>query len=283
MSGRVMVIAEPGCTAEGGHNTTLRLIEAAAAAGADCFKAQYVSDPAQLVARRRVPAKYLEPYGWLAYPMEWHAEFRDKANELGMLYGCSTVLPADVAALAPYVDLFKLSSFEALARDMLDAHEDQGGHLIISTGMLEAEQVAWLDRWRQGGNNTRRRVDLLHACSSYPAPLDELNLRVLGQPWCDGLSDHSRKLTAGAIAVSLGARVIETHLRMDDCREDNPDYPVAFTPEEFGMYVAGIREIELQTSADIGVRFVGCEEVLGDGQKRQMPSEAEMARYRIQG
>jgi len=188
------------------------------------------------------------------------------------------VLPADVAALAPYVDLFKLPSFEALARDMLDAHEDQGGHLIISTGMLDAEQVAWLDRWRKGGNNTRRRVDLLHACSSYPAPLEDMNLRVLEQPWCDGLSDHSRRVLTGAFAAKLGARVIETHMRLTDCNTSNLDCETAFEPVDFACYVQGIRNAHLLAEADW---TGGAQPMLGDGLKRPMLSEAEMAQYRV--
>ena len=271
---KVLVIAEPGCSHEGDHATILRLIESAAEAGADVFKNQFCSDPAKLVERRRVPAKYLEPYGWLAYPIEWHAEFRDKAHALGMQYGCSTVLPADVAALAPYVDLFKLPSFEALARDMLDAHEDQGGHLIISTGMLDAEQVAWLDRWRKGGNNVNRRVDLLHCTSAYPCPPESLNLRVLEQPWCDGLSDHSHDLDVGVMAAQLGARIIEAHLRLDDCKPENPDFATAFDPEDFAAYVSNIRQSETAIlTPDL--------EALGDGVKRIQECEKNMSAYRV--
>lgn len=282
----VTVIAEPGATHEGDHDTILRLIEAAAEAGADVFKNQYCSDPERLIQRRTArlePAeaeafrtKYLPFYSWLAYPLEWHAEFRAYCHERGLKYGCSTVLPEDVAELKPFVDLFKIPSFEALSRDLLDAHEDAGGHLIISTGMLDEDQVRWLDAWRRRGRNVGRTVSLLHCVTSYPCPAQELNLRTLEYPWCDGLSDHSRHTGVGGVAVKRGAKVIEAHLRLDDCSPDNPDYATAFTPSGFALYVQNIR------SAEAGEFYASDEDVmLGDGVKRPMEAEAEMAQYRV--
>jgi sialic acid synthase SpsE len=178
-----------------------------------------------------------------------------------------------VAAVHPFVDFHKLSSFEAMDRAMLDAHEDVGGRLIISTGMCDEADVAFLDGWRKRGRNVTRRVDLLHATSAYPAPLESLNLKALEQPWCDGLSDHSRDTRTGAWAAALGAKVIEVHLRLDDTDSANPDYAAALSPEEFKTYVDGARW-------PLTVRYQD-EAVIGDGRKRLQESEAAMSAYRV--
>jgi sialic acid synthase SpsE len=149
--------------------------------------------------------------------------------------------------------------------------------------MLTAEDVRFLDGWRKRGNNISRRVDLLHCTSAYPAPLEDMNLQVVAQAWCDGLSDHSRDPRVAALAVQLGARVLEAHLRLDSCSPDNPDYSTALTPKEFETFV-------LATEGD---DWACCEEhpyhltdelralMLGDGVKRPMPSEAAMSQYRV--
>jgi N,N'-diacetyllegionaminate synthase len=109
-------------------------------------------------------------------------------------------------------------------------------------------------------------ADLLHCVSSYPAPIDQINLAVLRQGWCSGLSDHSRDLDMGMMAVCAGAKVVETHFRLYDCDPVNPDYPVAFDPGELAMYVGKIRKAE---------------RALGDGVKRVQPSEEWALPYRV--
>lgn len=120
-------------------------------------------------------------------------------------------------------------------------------------------------------------MDLLHCTSAYPCPLEDLHLRVLSQPWCDGLSDHSRHVAVGGVAVLQGAKVIEAHLRLDRCSPDNPDYQAAFEPAEFSAYVRNIRRAAegwLEQSPDT-------ERMLGDRVKRQQVSEQAMSAYRV--
>lgn len=272
------IVAEPGCTAESDFDRYMALIDAAAEAGASCFKNQYVSNPAKLCERRSAH-DYLVPYGWLAYPLFWHREFAARCRALGMEYACSTVLPEDVGLLRRLVDgdrevidWLKVPSFEAMKRDMWDAHEDALGRLVISTGMCNQAEVKALDSWRRRGHNIHRRVDLLHCVSAYPAPREDMNLRVIRHAWCDGFSDHSREVLTGARAVQQGARILEVHVRLDECDPNNPDFGTALTFKEFAEYVAAARNPD-SVPED--------EALLGDGVKRPMKSEDEMAKYRV--
>lgn len=255
--GRTFVVAEAGCVHEGSLETMLRLIEAAHAAGCDAFKNQYLGNPEEV--RRRRKSDYAS-YDWLNYPLEWHVICRERCNSLGMQYGCSTNLAEDLAKVAPYVQFHKRPSFENNDMEWLAAAKESGQLFMVSAGMLEREGLLRLIE------QVDEEGDILHCTSSYPAPIDSLNLRAIQYYGLDGFSDHSRNLRAGAAAVGVGARIVEAHLRLEDTDERNPDHAVAFTPEQFECYVWHLREAEA---------------MLGDGVKRIHESEAPMLRYRI--
>ncbi len=290
---RTLVIAEPGCTGEGHFDAMLHLLEVARASGADVWKPQWVSSAARHLERRSARLnpdekaafyqKYERPYSWLQWPAEWHQTFQSRCHELGMQYACSVCLPEDVAIVAPFVDYLKISSFEAqdvdLVREALLAmygndRDDSGvyvANVIVSTGM--SNEITDWRIWEDGRCREPRFV--LHCVSAYPAPLDQMNLGVIsgngrhfGESSFSGLSDHSRNLVTGAVAVGAGATVIEAHYRLTECDLDNPDYVVSFTPEEFTEYIANIRQAEL---------------MMGNGIKQIQPCEREMARYQVSG
>lgn len=254
---RVFVIAEPGCTHEGSLDTMLRLIDAAHAAGCDAFKNQYLGNPDEV--RRRRHSDYTS-YDWLHYPLEWHAICRERCNALGMQYGCSTNLAEDVATVNPYVQFHKRPSFENNDHEWLDAAKRTGKRFMVSAGMLDHEGLIQLI------DDVDPFGEILHCTSSYPTPIQHMNLGVIDAYSLDGLSDHSHHFLTGAIAVALGASVIEAHLRLEDTPESNPDYWTAFAPRAFAFYVGKIREAEL---------------LLGDGNKHLEPAEGPMLRYKV--
>lgn len=281
-----MVLAEPGATHDGRYDTMLRLIRAASVAGADVFKGQWTSSAQAMCERRHAP-EYLADYLKIQYPLEWHREFRAEASRVGLQYGCSVYLPGDPTLVAPFVDYLKLSSFEiddaVLYREALLAkaarkieYEEMvtGVHempLIVSTGMQKTTMEREWRVWDHKKCYAPQAV--LHCCSCYPAPLSALNLSLCsgngrddGEPRYAGLSDHSRDVRVGGWAVACGARIIETHFRLDDCDPSNKDYAVSFTPAELAVYVRNIRD---------------CEIALGDGVKRIHESEKPMLKYRV--
>jgi sialic acid synthase SpsE len=195
---------------------------------------------------------YERAYGWLKWPVEWHALFRAECQALGMQYACSVYLPEDVATVAAFVDYLKISSFESDETAMQVAAQAFYAKVIVSLGMGS-----------QGGCAGAHR---LHCCSSYPAPLGDTNLSLLRDDSFSGISDHSRDLDMGMMAVCAGARIIETHYRLYDCDPENPDYAVAFDPGEFAEYILKIRKAE---------------RVMGDGVRRVQPSERAMLRYKV--
>ena len=146
-----------------------------------------------------------------------------------------------------------------------------GKPLILSTGASGEDDISWaVDTYRAEGG---RDLCLMQCTASYPAPQDNLNLRAV--PWlkrrfgaATGLSDHSRDpSTAPTAAVALGARVIEKHFTLDN-NLPGPDHSFALEPDELNKLVHGVRLAE---------------QSLGDGVKRVLAEEHELAAYARRG
>jgi sialic acid synthase SpsE len=125
---------------------------------------------------------------------------------------------------------------------------------------------------------------LLHCITSYPAPEEEYNLRVLeslravfGVPV--GISDHSLDpVLVPALSVASGGCIVEKHFTLS--RTDGGlDDPIALTPRDFGLMAAAVRKIEgiepEEAIASIADNFGSerVERVLGTGIKALAPSE----------
>ena len=271
---KTLVIAEPGCTHEGRKDLLVRLLETAHACGADAWKPQWTSDAVAMCERRHIGldhpkrAYYEHAYRWLQFPLEWHAEFRQRCHDLGLQYACTVFLPQDVITIDPFVDAHKVASFEATDGLMRQAHEtlNHQKEVWVSHGMQHEERSWNRPSWGS------IRVRHFHCVSAYPAPLSELHLSVIHcvnddeSPNFDGYSDHSRHVRMGAYAVAAGAVRVETHYRLHACRPENPDYGVAFTPGEFAEYIRYIREADL---------------ALGDPRKHIQSCEHAMLPYRV--
>lgn len=254
----VTVIAEPGCTPEGDIGCYVELIHAAADAGADVFKAQWVSDP-ELLARRRNAGDYGRFYRWISFPLQWHEQFAALCKTRGIAYACTSYLAKDVWVVDPYVSLHKVSSFEADDSGLVRTALATGKPVLLSTGQMDEGQL-WCSSRVQG-------LEVLHCVSAYPTPADEANIGAVRTYSMAGYSDHTTHPLAGALAVAMGAKYVEAHLRMAKTDPKNPDFAAAMDPTQFAAYVQNIRDAT---------------RLLGDGKKRIMPSEQPMTAYRVQ-
>lgn len=287
--GDTYVIAEIGSCHDGKLHQGLRLVEAAAVAGANAVKAQYWSNPDQLAERRRATPAYREIYRRYAVDLLAIRMWSDHAQMYGLDFMCTTYLPQDVAAIAPFVRHFKVASFEAEALDLLMAHLSPmhaapTKALFVSTGMGGRIPHVFLRAFNAigpGDNITfGPRLVVLRCVSAYPAPVRDLQLRrfhpslINDGPWRpDGLSDHTDPALTwtGALAVAAGARYIEAHLRLRETNPDNPDAPHAMLPEQFEDYVKHIRFAEACVGTEMTAAIDGA----------VLESEQAMAAFRV--
>lgn len=250
MPTRAFVIAEVAACHDGDLTHAIKLVDLAADIGADAVKFQYLSNAQRLCDRRNAPT-YLASYKLLELPRAWLDVLSARCARLGIEFMATCYLEEDIATIEPYVQRFKVASFENQDHLFINAHRPYGKPIIVSCGM---------------GGDPPYDTHRLICTSAYPAPVEEMNLRRLHSGEYEGLSDHTTHPWTGALAVAAGAQIIEFHLRLNETSPANADYHVARPPRAAADYVANIRLAEA---------------MMGDGLRRVAPSEGPMLRYRV--
>ncbi|MFQ5638717.1 MAG: N-acetylneuraminate synthase family protein [bacterium] len=147
------------------------------------------------------------------------------AHGLGLRFSCTPFYLEAVALLQPYVDDYKIASYELLWRDLLAACARTGKPVVLSTGMATlAEVQSGVDVLVENGCRT---ITLLHCSSVYPvkpqnsnlAAIETLRTRIVAAPSCTlrfGWSDHSVSKAVIFRAVhKWRASMIEFHLDLE--------------------------------------------------------------------
>jgi len=244
------VIAEVSANHLGRIDRALETIEAAAKCGADAIKIQtYTADtitidhdgPGFVIEGGLWDGRSLyELYQEAQTPFEWHAELFAKAKELGVPLFST---PFDHTAVDLLQDLdapaYKIASFEVTDLPLIARVAQTGKPMIMSTGMANLAEIH--NAVRTARENGVGGLAILHCLSSYPAPMDQADLRTvphIGEAFgaIPGLSDHTPGTACSVAAVALGARVIEKHFTLS--RDDGgPDSAFSLEPDEFTRLV----------------------------------------------
>jgi pseudaminic acid synthase len=252
------VIAEVSANHNGSIEQASRIIEAAAAAGADAVKLQtYRPDTITLESDRecfRISGNTLwdgrtlyDLYAEAYMPWEWQPELMRLANGLGIDCFSSAFDPAAVDFLESLgVPVHKVASFEIVDIPLIRKMASTGKPLIISTGMATlAEVEEAVSAAREAG---ALQIALLKCTSAYPAPPGEMNLRTIphmGEAFQVpvGLSDHTLGIAVPMAAVALGACIVEKHVTLSRS-EPGPDSAFSLEPAELKAMVEAIRVAE---------------------------------------
>lgn len=269
----MFVVAEAGSNHNSKLSLALELIDTAAAAGADAVKFQTFTAKT-LYPRSAGTSDYLgsatpiyDIIAAMEMPLEWLATLRDRARAHGLAFISSPFYEGAVEVLAPYVDAYKIASYELTHVPLLEAVAGAGKPVILSTGAstLEETRTAVAELRRCGCKD----LVVLQCTAAYPTPLDAANVRAVATLAAEldvlsGLSDHTRDPTAAPMAATaLGAVMIEKHFTMDNDLP-GPDHGFAVEPEELARLVQSIRRAEA---------------VLGSGRKEVLPVENELRQF----
>ena len=247
------VIAEIGSAWMFGPSPSVKMLDAVSIAkecGADAIKFQWVSNPRKMEQRRHVPSG---SYDILAWPILWLHPVAELADELGIELMCTVFLKEDVETLNPYVKRWKVASLECEDEELLDALEDTGKSIIISSGAMTFAMIPPLVK-----------SSILHCTAAYPAPIDQLNLKAIRL--AGGYSDHSCNVLTGAIAVACGAYIVEVHFQLFNTPKDNPDFNHSLYPQQLTEYISNIRQAE---------------HMLGDGIKKVEKCEEWALKHKV--
>lgn len=251
---RPMIIAEMS----GNHNGTLegalRIIQIAAASGADAIKLQtyrpdtltidcnrpefFINDPNSLWHGRRLWDLYSEAYT----PWEWHKSIFEAARAEGLVCISSAFDSSSLEFLVSLgVDAIKIASFELVHIPLIEAAAKSGKPLLISTGMANALEID--EAVAAMRSNDCTRFILLKCTSAYPSEENDANIlsmQDLGIRYgCNvGLSDHTLRPFSAFAATALGAVVIEKHFTLSRA-EGGVDSAFSIEPSELRTLVDG--------------------------------------------
>lgn len=251
------IVAEMSANHNMDFQKAKEIIKAAADAGVDAVKIQtYTPDTitidckddcfiveSQLWKGMNLYELYQKAYT----PWEWQKELMEYANSLKLDFFSS---PFDLTSIDFLEELnvpaYKVASFEINDIPFIRKIAKTGKPVIISTGIAHLEDIDLAVRTcREAGNH---QVILLKCVSAYPAPFEQMNLKVIPNMsdtfgCLSGLSDHSLGDETAVASVALGAKVVEKHLTLDR-KDGGVDSAFSMEPEEFAVMVRKIRNVE---------------------------------------
>lgn len=299
-----LIIAEIGTSHEGSKQKAFELIDAAAASGADAIKFQWVyADEIlhPLTGTVKLPTGNIPLYDrfrQLECSKAFYEEMQAYVHSKGCKFCCS---PFGIRSLRELLeinpDIVKIASPELnhypmleYLRDYRAKQKDEGKMpvpVILSSGVSKIRDIEKaIDILGTDG------VSLLHCITSYPAPEEEYNLRLITNLSsvfgieC-GVSDHSMDpILVPSVSVACGGKIVEKHITLSRSTEGLDD-PVALEPEQFALMCHVIHQTEAcmrhygnetgykkaldQLSEQYGMEKVL--KVVGNGIKKLAPAE----------
>jgi N-acetylneuraminate synthase len=260
---RTYIIGEIGINHQGDLSIAKRLIDIAAAAGCDAVKFQKrnpdICVPEEQKNKPRTwqgeEMTYLEYKYKVEFGEEEYDEIDDYCKKQGIAWSASPWDMDSLKFLERYdIPFIKVPSAMITNLELLEGCVRTGKRVIFSTGMSTPDEI-------EAAVNTLRiakdlyvslkdhKIGLLHCNSTYPAPINELNLsaiQTLQKKYPDfeiGYSGHEMTLGTTVSSVLLGASIIERHITLDRNMEGS-DHSASVTPWGLFKLVSGIRELE---------------------------------------
>ena len=181
--------------------------------------------------------------GW-ELPVEFLPLLAARCRERSIQFSCTPFYLDAVDELLPYIDFYKIASYELLWSDLLTACGRTGRPVVLSTGMATMDEVHQaVSTLRSAGCSD---LTLLHCVSGYPTPIDQCNLAAINTLAnafdCPvGWSDHS--VSPGVInraANHWNARMIEFHL---DLEGEGEEFKTGhcWLPEQIGQVITMVK------------------------------------------
>jgi N,N'-diacetyllegionaminate synthase len=246
---KTFIICELSQTHEGSLPLAKMLVKAAANAKADAVKIQIFT--ADELAVPSYP--YFKLFQQLEWPVAIWKELVDFTHNLGIkffadVFGAAT---ADML-LGIGVDGFKIHGTDMCNTRLLKHLADTDLQLLLSLGggnIKETKQALSSLKYEE----KKSPIILMHGIQSYPTLVEDTNFGKMiyfrdqfGLPvgFADHIDgDHPLNFGLCAMAIGLGAKVIEKHITISRMLKME-DYESALIPDDFVKFVEKIRDLE---------------------------------------
>lgn len=244
------IIAEAGSNHNGNESWGRRLVDAAASAGASSVKFQLIHPeglyiPAYVDQSGSYPNPVFERRASEGLSHESWARLTDYALNAGIALTLSVFDKRGIDFVQklkhPYI---KVASTDLDNLPFLREIASTGQRTILSTGMSTLSEIEDAVRIFSR-ENVLEQLTLLHCVSVYPCHLSLARLtriKVLRESFGVrvGFSDHTEGELASAMAVALGATVLEKHFTIDK-NAPGFDHRHALEPNGLTDYVSNMK------------------------------------------
>jgi N-acetylneuraminate synthase len=260
------LVGEIGINHNGDLEIAKRLIQAAHEAGLDAVKFQKRT-PELCVPEDQKSQMRETPWGYITYldyrykvefNKEQYLEIDAYCKSLGIDWFTSVWDEMSVDFMEELdTCAYKVASASLTDHSLLKKIRATGKPMILSTGMSTMDEIRAAVAV-VGQDN----LLITHATSAYPCPPDELNLRMIPTLMQEfdcpiGYSGHEVGLVPSAVAVAMGACLVERHITLDRAMWGS-DQAASVEPQGVRTMVKYIRVTE---------------QALGDGVKHVYESE----------
>lgn len=256
---KTKIIAEIGINHGGSLSRAFKHIIAAKKAGADVAKFQFF-DTSRLVskdsekARYQISSKYDEKkQSDLLKPLELSIndflKIKKFCKKKKIDFMISIFDDSGIEAIKKLrISTIKIPSGEINNYPLIIKIAKLKKKIILSTGMSNFKEITNTIRILNKFGVKKNNITILQCNSSYPTPLNDVNLNVLKEYKKKfnlkfGYSDHTQGIESSLAAVALGASVIEKHFTLNK-KLKGPDHSSSLDQREFKNLTNFIRNIE---------------------------------------
>jgi len=248
---RPFIIAELSANHNGKIKNIYKLIDKAKKCGANAIKIQsYTPDSITLNCKNKFfyindgpwKGRYLyDLYKKGTTPFSWHKKIFDYAKKKKII---SFSTPFDIEAVQLLeklnVPLYKVASFEINHIPLLEEIGKTKKPVIISTGMADIKDVSLaVKTLKQNGS---KDIAILHCISAYPSRPQNYNLKFINKlkkfNLPIGLSDHTIGNIVAITSISMGVKIFEKHIKLDNQKGLDSEFSTNLT--DFKSYIDDI-------------------------------------------
>jgi|ETNmetMinimDraft_13_1059891.scaffolds.fasta_scaffold28651_1 N-acetylneuraminate synthase/N,N'-diacetyllegionaminate synthase len=256
------VIAEIGMNHNGDLDLAKAMIKSAAECGTNAVKFQifkaekFVTENALVYGEdsHSEPLSQVEMLKKYEFSSDEWKLLKDTAVKKGIIFFASVFddESLDIAGSLD-IELLKIASCDLTNIPLIRQVAGLGRPVLLSTGMSTLSEIdIAVSTFLEKGND---KLILMHCVSSYPAKIEESNIRVIPAlrnmfEIPVGFSDHCKENYASFNAVSHGAVVIEKHFTTDS-KLPGIDQKMSLNPAGLNELVNGIRSIEKSTGRSV--------------------------------